>query len=180
MKFNVIVIFLFLSAHFYTQKLSFFEKTTCRKIIRKMDKRDQYYRMKMIKNSGLNNDSIWKLQSINDSINKIAFVNLINKYGYPSNKRIKLGANTFGILLHQTLEKDYIDLLDLFQNELQKGNMEAFYFAIWYDRCQVNMNKENKYGAYGKKDFCGKELEQINENRKQIGLAPLKSALDCP
>jgi hypothetical protein len=143
-----------------------------------MDKRDQYYRVKMVKNPGLNNDSIWKLQSINDSINKIAFVNLINKYGFPSTKRIKLGANTLVVLLHLTTEKDFIDLLDLFQNELQKGNMEAFYFAIWYDRCQVNMNKENKYGTYRKKDFCGKELEQINENRKQIGLPPMNSSVN--
>jgi len=171
-KIFLILIFFF-AANLAAQNLSFFEKTACRKVIRKMDKRDQYYRVKMVKNHGLNNDSIWKLQSINDSINKLGLINLIHNYGYPSHTRLYFGGIPLHILLHQTLEKDFNDLLDLFQNELQKGNMEAFYFAIWYDRCQVNMNKDNKYGAYGKKVFCGKELEQINENRKKIGLTPL-------
>jgi len=82
-------------------------------------------------------------------------------------------------LLHFTLEKDFNDLLPLFQSEFKKGNMLPFEFAVWYDRCQVNMQLPTKYGVYGKKEFCQPALDVINASRSEIGLPQLNAGSNC-
>lgn len=143
-------------------------KTKIRKELKKMVELDQQYR-KVIATHPANSDDLWVKQSVNDSINKIHFIEIILKHGYPSKERI---GSEFSVLitLHLTNEIDFIELDTLFRKELHKSNLSATEYARWYDRCQINMKKSTFYGVYGKKEFCGEELLLVNRHRKDIGL----------
>jgi hypothetical protein len=170
---------LFLCFNFVSaQELSSSEKKAWKNELKLMEKSDQFYRGKMIKQPELNNDSIWSLQSIIDSINKKNFTDLTKKYGYPSLKRVG-NETAMGLILHFTLESDFMELKDLFKVELDKGNMPPKHYAWWYDRCQRNMKKPIYYGQYTNEKFCGEQLETFNQRRKEIGLDALEANPDC-
>ena len=178
MKQLFLFILCFTTHSLFCQKLSFKEKREWRKNLKQMMKDDQFYRSKISDHTTSSSDSLWGLQSKNDSINKEKFVQLVNKFGYPSYDRI--GNQTSVVLiLHFTLEKDFTQLVNLFDIELKKGNMPPWDYAIWYDRCQIMMNKSTVYGSYGKKLFCSPELEIINEKRNSIGLEKLSADPNC-
>jgi hypothetical protein len=118
-------------------------------------------------------DSLWKLQNEIDSINRFRFIEIILKYGYPSFNRI--GSSADGLIaIHMVGEKDFYDLHSIFKSELLKGNMPATYYAAWYDRCQIFMNKQQLYGEYDQKYPCVADLCVTNIERKKIGLKRLK------
>ncbi len=173
----VLIIFNF-THHILAQDLSFSQKREWRKELQKMQKSDQHYRLMMIKNPELNNDSIWKLQSINDSINKIKFIDLTLKYGYPTWERVRYGS-TIALILHFTLKNDFLELKDLFKTELEKGNMPPKEYAWWFDRCQKNMGLPIYFGQYTNEKFCGEQLNTFNNRRKEIGLEALESNPNC-
>lgn len=162
----------------FAQDLTHSQKKEWRKALKLMVEDDQRYRVLMAENTIYNNDSIWNLQSVSDSINKSRFIQLTEKYGFPSLERIG-NQNAVTLLLHFTLKNDFGELLPLFQKELQKGNMPPFEFAVWFDRCMVNMQLPNKYGVYGKKEFCPPELDDVNTSRIEIGLEKLNKGTDC-
>lgn len=179
MKTILISLFVFTPLYFLlAQPLNPSQKKEWKKALKVMVKSDQEFRSLMVRNPAFNNDSIWKLQSISDSINKSSFIQLTEKYGFPSLERIG-NQSAVLLLLHFTLKPDFEELLPLFEKELKKGNMPPFEFAVWFDRCQVNMELPNKYGVYGKKEFCQPELDHINASRIEIGLGKLREAADC-
>ena len=119
-------------------------------------------------------DSIWKLQNKIDSINRLRFIEIVLKYGYPSFKRI--GSSAGGLItIHLVGEEDFNNLLTIFKNELLKGNMPATDYAAWYDRCQIFMKRKQFYGEYDQKYPCVVDLNMTNIERKKIGLKRLKN-----
>ncbi len=175
--FTVICLFLF-SNSIQAQELSSSEKNTWKNALKSMEKSDQLYRGRMVKHPELNTDSIWSLQSAIDSINKQNFAALTKQLGYPSLKRVG-NETSMGLILHFTLESDFVALKDLFKSELDKGNMPPKHYAWWYDRCQKNMNKPIYYGQYTNEKFCGEQLELFNKRRKEIGLESLEPKANC-
>ena len=80
------VVFLFTVAFLnfsFAQELTHSQKKEWRKALKIMVKDDQHYRVLMAENTIYNNDSIWNLQSISDSINKSRFIQLTKKHGFP-------------------------------------------------------------------------------------------------
>lgn len=152
----------------FSQQLAFSQKRECRRELRKMVKRDQVYRLIIVKENRSLDDTLWRLQTINDSINLADFTKMTEKYGYPSLSRV--GMMPVVLLLHFTLEPNYLSLRDLFEKEQKKGNMPAWDYAVWFDRCMVNMKQPTWYGEYGRKEFTAEEKVVINANRKAIGL----------
>jgi hypothetical protein len=136
-------------------------------------------RMKKVMNSEIGfskaiDDSIWKLQAKLDSLNKIKFLAIIDKYGYPSEKRIGSYVSST-LVLHFVGEKEFASLLPVFQRELEKKNMSAHEYASWYDRCRLVIGKKQLYGEYGQNYRCVENLAITNIERKKIGLKPLKN-----
>lgn len=172
--FLVLVITCVIPNYLSAQNLRAKDKQHLRKELKQMVKQDQFYR-KMIATHPPNEQELWIKQTQNDSINKAKFVQLINAYGYPSLQRVGVEYSVL-LILHFTNENDFYALEPIFKEQLQKNNLSPLEYARWYDRCQINMGKPNVYGVYGKKDFCGTELQKVNENRKQIGL----ENLTCP
>ncbi len=114
-------------------------------------------------------DSLWKLQKRLDSLNAITFIEIIEKYGYPSYKRTR-SFTTTSLTLH-FLGGWYFDkLYPIFDLELKKGNMPADEFARWYDRTQLVSKKKQLYGEYDKQFPCVDNIEKTNIERKKIGL----------
>lgn len=124
------------------------------------------------------NDSLWPLIHEIDSLNKQTFLLLIKKYGYPSYKRV--GTTACGILtIHMMGEKDFDELLPVFQQELKKGNMTANDYANWYDRHQLFMGKKKLYGVYDPDYPCVENVKKTNKERKKIGLHKLYKENKC-
>ena len=172
-----LIILLFSQTH--AQKLSNSEKKIWKAELKVMEEADQLYRKLMVDFPEMDNDSIWELQTKNDSINKAKFIELTKLYGYPSYKNIGYEAS-IALILHFTLENDFHDLKDLFKTELEKGNMLPSYYAWWYDRCQRNMGNPIFYGQYtNQKEFCGEDWKKYNERRKEIGLDALTGKAIC-
>ena len=178
MKSSLVILLLLCANVLSAQELKGAEKRDVKSQLREMEKRDQEFRIQ-IRQKPSEKDSLWKLQSVNDSINKIQFIHLIGKHGYPAQERVGIPTTIF-LTLHFTLENDFRDLQDIFGQELKAGRMPALEYARWYDRCQMNMHSESMFGAYGKKEFCGEELQRVNENRATIGLPVLSASSDCP
>jgi hypothetical protein len=175
------LVLLFLALNSNAQNLTHSKKKELKKELKSMDENDQLYRKLMASSPEMNNDSIWNLQTYLDSINKVRFVEITKLYGYPSRKNIGHEAS-IGLILHFRTEEDFIDLKELFKSELEKGNMLAEYYALWYDRCLSYMNKPIYYGQghyINKKEFCGDELITLNIHRKEIGLKPLEGKETC-
>ena len=160
------------------QDLSSSQKKEWKKELQKMEVTDQYFRVMMDENSKFDNDSIWRLQSIRDSINKQKFIELTTKYGYPTFDRVGF-ARSLVLILHFTLENDFLELKDLFKSELDKGNMPPKEYAWWFDRCQRNMGLPIYFGQYTNDKFCGEQLNIYNEHRKEIGLEGLQPNPNC-
>jgi hypothetical protein len=179
MKTTIITfLFLFFTVSLTAQELTSKEKKIWKEALAEMEKGDQLYREQMVKHPELASDSLWKLQSTIDSTNKAQFIALTQQYGYPSKKRIGKEAS-IALLLHFTLEQDFLELKDLFQSELEKRNMLPSYYAWWYDRCQRNMNLPIYYGQYTNDSFCGDLLKLYNQRRAEIGLEALKPKPNC-
>ena len=118
-------------------------------------------------------DSLWNIQNRLDSLNAIKFIEIINKYGYPSYKRTKSYTSST-ISLH-LIGKLYFDrLLPLFTSEQQKGNMPSDEFARWFDRNNLVSGKKQLFGEYNSKYPCVDNIIETNSERKKIGLKPLK------
>ena len=162
----------------FAQDLSSSQKKEWKKELKKMEELDQVYRVMMVENPKYDNDSIWRLQTINDSINKQKFVALTLKYGYPTFDRVGF-ARSLVLILHYTLENDFLELKDLFKTELEKGNMPPREYAWWFDRCQRNMGLPIYYGQYTNDKFCGEQLNIYNEHRKEIRLEGLQPNPNC-
>ena len=119
-------------------------------------------------------DSIWRLQNEIDSINRLKFIEIVLKYGYPSFQRTRSSASGY-ITIHLVGEEDFCNLLTIFKSELLKGNMPATVYAAWYDRCQIFMNSKQFFGEYDQNYPCVADLIVTNNERKKIGLKRLKN-----
>lgn len=116
-------------------------------------------------------DSLLRDEQRIDSLNKITLLVLIDKYGFPSFKRVGTTSGDF-MTIHMMGEKDFNQLLPVFKEELKKGNMSGHTYASWYDRNQLFMDKKQLYGEYDSKNICVEDLKQTNKERKKIGLVP--------
>ena len=172
----LLILFLSISSYSMSQHLTYKEKKTIRRELKAMLKSDQQYRIELTnqQNQSLK-DSLWKLQSQNDSINKEKFKQIILNSGYPSLTRVGTELSTV-LILHFTNQNDFIELDELFLSEIKTGNMPKMEYARWYDRCQINMGKLSRFGAYGNEKLCGDRLTEINKNRLDFGLDAIVSS----
>lgn len=161
---------------FAQDKLTFREKFIIRKELKQMLKNDQKYREEIAYGnlSKTEVDSLWVLQNREDSLNRIKFKQIIDKYGYPSIDRVGTQIS-YVLVLHFTRQSDFDYLKESFKQELDNKTMPPIEYAKWYDRSQLINGREVKFGAYGDKKFCGDELGKVNQCRLEIGLEILQN-----
>lgn len=177
MKLFLFLCLISLSNELFAQdKLSVREKFLIRKELKQMFKNDQKYREEIAYGnlSKTEVDSLWVLQNKEDSLNRVQFKQLIDKYGYPSIDRVGTQIS-YVLVLHFTRQSDFDYLKESFKEELDNKTMPPIEYAKWYDRSQLINGREVKFGAYGNKKFCGEELEKVNKCRLEIGLEILQN-----
>jgi hypothetical protein len=118
-------------------------------------------------------DSLTHLQNKLDSIVRKSFIETIKIYGYPSFKRTK-SYDTFVITLHLMGDNDMELFKPLFLAEVKRGNMPAEEYAAWFDRNNLIHGKMQLYGEYNKEFPCLEDLATSNQERRAIGLKPLR------
>ena len=93
---------------FAHEKLSVREKFLIRKELKQMFKNDQKYREEIAYGnlSKTEVDSLWVLQNREDSLNRIKFKQIIDKYGYPSIDRVGTQIS-YVLVLHFTRQSDF-------------------------------------------------------------------------
>lgn len=160
------------------QKLSHADKKECRTVLKTLNERDQQYRIVMRDSPQLNTDSVWRLLTENDSLNRLEFKRLLAKFGYPSVASVH-GENPLPMLLHFTLATDFLELEPVLKKQLEQGNLPPRDYAWWYDRCQRNQELPIYFGQYTNETFCGELLETYNTRRASIGLEALKAGSNC-
>lgn len=172
--FAIVALFVLGCYPIYAQGLHLAEMKEVRQVLRKMGEDDQYYRhMIATENNSKKADSLWKLQAVNDSINKLKLLDLIGRYGYPSFDRT--GAKQGDVMVsHYITEGDSLKFYAVFDKEMQKGNMTPEEFARWYDQWRVNNNKSTWYGVYGVRNLKKEDKVLINKRRRAIGLPEIK------
>ena len=127
-----------------------------------------------------------KLDSI-DKINEPIIVDIVKKYGYP-NERL-LGFKDFynpardshiSVLLTHIDPKIKIEVIEpILINELQNGNFSPIFYAVFIDHIKMISQVDSPYPYYGsyvtnKTIQSIENLDEINKNRKSIGLLELK------
>lgn len=149
---------------------------------------DQLYRIQLdsvISKYGRNSDEMRKqIQLMNtvDSINLIKVINILNKYGWPSNKEIgERGSLTlFLVIQHAELETQE-KYLPLIEKAAESGNLAVSNLALLKDRILLRNGERQIYGtqvAFNNESGLYYILplsdpDNVDTRRKSIGLQPL-------
>ena len=144
-----------------------------------MTSSDKYYR-RLLKQTGINTDSIWKIINRTDSINDSKLKVIFEKYGYPSDKIIggyaidKKNVDAQILLFHfddyDYYTKKLFELID-------KGQAPPKSLGNFVDSYQRRVKDKKKfiYGMYQNvSDDQIIEHDKLDERRISIGLAPMK------
>lgn len=150
---------------------------TLRDTIIEINKADQLYR---------HGNDYYKYQKEIDSIENIngeKLLYIFKKYGFPNDQII--GNRTIrgkrestmidAVLIHMASNKN----VSLFKKELmsfvKQGKCSPYFYASLIDRECLNNQKKQIYYTFQKKETLSSEyINEINANRKQIGLEPYK------
>ena len=196
-----ILFFLLVQFQSYAQKLSRDVKDSLRIVLDEMGRQDQKHRWEIMYGTNIqskidfinklpikeigriccehkrNNkpqiDSLSKIQNRIDKENRNKLVEIINKYGFPSPKRVKSSTTEY-ILLHFASSKEFKLLNPIFLKEIKNGNMPGRIYASWFDRILYDKGEEQLYGEYNKRALNVENIENTNHERKKIGLKKLK------
>lgn len=121
-----------------------------------------------------------------DSINRVDFVDLIKKYGWPNRETVGNNGmeSVFTIIQHSPLsfQKTYLPFIE---ESVKKGDMSTSTYAFFIDKMLVNENKKQRYGTQyrliNKQDNtyepCPIEDElNLNKRRAEMGLEPMEGS----
>lgn len=130
-------------------------------------------------------DSILTRMKIQDSINEIEVVEILEKYGWVSQKKVgeKASAAIFIVIQHSAL-KTQIKYLPLMRKSVESGGAKANYLALLEDRVAIRTGKKQIYGSQVITNKEGKasvepiqDEKNVDKRRARVGLGPLKDYL---
>ncbi|AEA42387.1 hypothetical protein [Fluviicola taffensis] len=140
---------------------------------------DQFYLNQWYANPD-NNAFKHQLDSIN-SVNEQLLAEMIQKTGFPGEKRLQLGEFCIWVILVHSAgnEEFYQRMKPVFLNEVKIGNMSPWMFANWVDQHQFYSKLPTIYNTQVglKADYTDSELKIISENRFEIGLVDVEYSL---
>lgn len=126
--------------------------------------RDQKYRS--LYDGALEEDELYRLMYINDSIVQIDYFEFIKQRGFSR----YVDETFYSVLLHLT-EENYLKYKTLIFEEVKKGNLDPFWFALMVDRLEGILFGNRCYlGIWG--DCTEKSSSKIFERRVRYGLHP--------
>lgn len=136
---------------------------------------DQLPRMKFYSDSVIDTIALNKEIRSVDSINLIAFKNMIYKLGYPGEWILPGNASqAFVLLVHSSYNQAFFDeMKPVFLKEVIAGRMPPSYYALWLDRHHSIWNMPQLYGMLAipeNFDLSEKQKQEITANRLKIGV----------
>jgi hypothetical protein len=137
--------------------------------------RDQVPRMKFYTDSVIDTNAVTREIVLVDSLNLIAFRNIIHQIGYPGEWILPGNVSqVFVLLVHSSYNQAFFDeMKPVFLNEVIAGRMPPSYYALWLDRHYSTVYLPQPYGMLnipGKTNFSEKQKEEIIANRLKIGV----------
>jgi hypothetical protein len=147
--------------------------------ILEMTSSDQYHR-KLLNQTGMKKDSLWKIINRTDSINDVKLKAILEKYGYPNEKIIggyaidKKNVDVEILLFHfddyDYYSKKLFELID-------KGEAPPESLGNFVDSYQRRVKDKKKF-IYGMYKNVGEDqildYDKLDERRISIGLPPMK------
>ena len=117
-----------------------------------------------------------------DSTNIYILLNLIKQYGFPSEKLVKkeVAGSAFMVLLHFDRDSTNTILKPILEKGLLDGDISPEKYAWIVDRrLSWGLGKEQYYYQIpmGAEDLTPKQIEEVNERRKSIGLRKLNEGI---
>jgi len=102
-----------------------------------------------------------------DSLYQVEFLNYVKENGFPGS--FTIGSDKAASILFHIICPNFKIAKDLLYQELLKGNILPFYYALMVDRIGYICNGKAYYYAYPLNKDCLPERDEILENRKKIG-----------
>lgn len=140
---------------------------------------DQFYRNQI--DSNPDNPLFQKqMDSINQR-NEFLLEDMIRRIGFPGEKKLQLAEMCIWVVMVHSAgnEAFFQRMKPVFLNEVKIGNMSPWMYASWVDQHQFYNHLPTLYNTQVgfKTDFTEKELEQISNNRFEIGLVDLEYSI---
>jgi hypothetical protein len=144
-------------------------------VLQAMLEADQVPRMKFYSDSPIDTVAVNREMALTDSINLIAFKNIIYKLGYPGEWILPGNSSqAFVLLVHSSYNQAFFDeMKPVFLKEVIAGRMPPSYYALWLDRHNSVVELPQSYGMLAvpaNKDLSEKQKQEIAAERLKIGL----------
>jgi Tfp pilus assembly protein PilF len=130
-------------------------------------------------------DSIWKLQTVTDSLNLLKVIAVFKQYGYPGDSLVgsKYNATAWLVIQHAGL-KYQEQYLPLIKAAAEKNQLPMSDVALLIDRIEMGNNRPQVYGSQINCDLNNKctvykilDEANVNKRRASAGLIPLQDYL---
>ena len=144
-------------------------------VLQTMLEADQVPRMKFYSDAPIDTAAVNREMAQTDSINLIAFKNIIYKLGYPGEWILPGNSSqAFVLLVHSSYNQAFYDeMKPVFLKEVIAGRMPPSYYALWLDRHNSVVDLPQEYGMLAVKEnlnLSEKKKQDIKAVRLTIGL----------
>lgn len=144
-------------------------------VLQTMLEADQVPRMKFYSDTPIDTVAVNREMALTDSINLIAFKNIIYKLGYPGEWILPGNSSqAFVLLVHSSYNQSFFDeMKPVFLQEVIAGRMPPSYYALWLDRHYSVTDLPQSYGMLAVPEnfnLSEKQKQEITTERLKIGL----------
>lgn len=144
-------------------------------VLQTMLEADQVPRMKFYSDKPIDTVAVNREMAQTDSINLIAFKNIIYKLGYPGEWILPGNSSqAFVLLVHSSYNQSFFDeMKDVLLKEVIAGRMPPSYYALWLDRHNSVTDLPQDYGMLAvpvNLNLTEKQKQVITANRLKVGL----------
>ncbi|WP_294673868.1 hypothetical protein [uncultured Fluviicola sp.] len=144
-------------------------------VLQTMLEADQVPRMKFYSDTPIDTIAVNREMALTDSINLIAFKNIIYKLGYPGEWILPGNSSqVFVLLVHSSYNQAFFDeMKDVLLKEVIAGRMPPSHYAIWLDRHYSVTDLPQSYGMLAVPEnlnLSEKQKQEITTERLKIGL----------
>lgn len=159
----------------YFPKLDRSNTDSLKAVLQTMLDRDQAPRLKFYTDSVIDTNAVNREIIRVDSLNLIAFRQIIYQLGYPGEWILPGNVSrVFVLLVHSSYNQSFFDeMKPVFLKEVIAGRMPPSHYALWLDRHYSMVRQPQPYGMLaipGKTNFTPDQIHEIIANRMKIGL----------
>jgi tetratricopeptide (TPR) repeat protein len=127
-------------------------------------------------------DSLWRLQTLIDSLNLIQVIGIFGQYGYPGDSLVGADLSSVAWLIIQHADLKYQEkYLSMLKEAADRKQLQWSALALLIDRIEMGNSRPQIYGSQLRCDSEGKcviykilDEAHVNKRRYEVGLGPLQ------